>query len=446
MMTFQEIWTLFNTQNELITNIIGIPSIFIEIFISMLIFTTLLNINYSKKQKIIYVLITSTISIISRFLLPLPINTFVNLLGVLISIFIIFKTNFFKGIVAIFFPTLLAAFFESIFARVYFLIFNINYMEGSNIPLHRLLGTLIIYISMFVMYLLIKNFKINLNRLDSLSKKNKALLIANFSFGIVLIGLQIYMITFFISNLPIGVTLISIFTLITYFLINIYTTITLSKLEITTMNLEQAEQHNKTLELLQDNTRAFRHDLSNIVQGMYGYIDNNDMEGLKKYYTQFTQDIQHTNNLMTLSPKVINNPAVYNVLANKYHKADEQGIKINLDAFLDLNTLQIKIYEFTRVLGILMDNAIEAASETEEKIINVTLKKDSKKQLLIIENSYTEKDINTEKIYEKGYSTKTGNSGLGLWEIRQILKKNKNLNLFTSKNDKFFSQQFEIYI
>ncbi len=48
-----------------------------------------------------------------------------------------------------------------------------------------------------------------------------------------------------------------------------------------------------------------------------------------------------------------------------------------------------------------MDNAIEAASECEEKLINVTIRKDSKqhRQLLIIENTYLDKNIDTEKIY-----------------------------------------------
>ena len=49
------------------------------------------------------------------------------------------------------------------------------------------------------------------------------------------------------------------------------------------------------------------------------------------------------------------------------------------------------------------------------------------------------------KYLKKGYSTKENNSGFGLWEVRQILKKNKNLNLFTTKNNKFFTQQLEIY-
>ena len=78
------------------------------------------------------------------------------------------------------------------------------------------------------------------------------------------------------------------------------------------------------------------------------------------------------------------------------------------------------IYEFTRILGILMDNAIEATSECDNKYIH-------------------------EKIYEKGYSTKPHNTGLGLWEVENILKKHKNITRFTSKDDKLFKQQIEIY-
>lgn len=180
---------------------------------------------------------------------------------------------------------------------------------------------------------------------------------------------------------------------------------------------------------------------------MVGYISTNDIDGLKTYYSQLLDDCQKVNNLYTLSPEVINNPAIYSLLASKYHKADELGIQINLEVFLNLNELNMKIYEFTRVLGILMDNAIEATNECDLKIINVQIRKDSShnRQVLVIENTYMEKDINIDKIFEKGYSSKPNNTGLGLWEVREIMKKNKNLNLYTTKNDKFFIQQLEMY-
>ena len=443
----QTLWSSLTTENPNIVTAISIPLTFIEGFVSMLLFTTLLNISASKKQKWLYVLIISIFSIISRLFIPSPYNSFINLLVMFISILVIFKPSFSKGIVCLIFPFMIEALTESILAKVYYCIFNIDYLEGGNIPLHRLIGTLIVYLVMLLIYFLLKYFKFNLSKLQVLNKKKKFLLTFSTLFGVLLIALQIYMITFYVSHLPFFITIIFMVTLVAYFIINLYSMFTVSKLETTSMNLKEAKLYNKTLQMLQDNTRAFKHDCSNIVQGMAGFIDKNDMEGLKKYYSQLLEDIQHTNNLTTLSPEVVNNPAIYNVLATKYHKADQLGIKINLEAFLNMNDLHIKIYEFTRVLGILMDNAIEASKECDEKIINVVFRKDSRRhmQLLIIENTYTNKDVNTDKIFEKGYSTKQGNTGLGLWEVRQILKKNNNLNLFTTKNDEFFTQQFEIF-
>ena len=201
------------------------------------------------------------------------------------------------------------------------------------------------------------------------------------------------------------------------------------------------------MQILHDNIRAFKHDFSNIIAGIGGYVETNDMNGLTKYYKQLLTDCNQVNNLSSLSPDAINNPAVYTVLANKYYRADELNIKITLESFIDFNNLYMEIYKFTRILGILMDNAIEAASECDEKIINVTIRNDIRqnRQLLIIENTYKNKDINLDKIYEKGFSTKPKNTGLGLWEVNKIISQSKNISRFTSKTNKFFKQQIEIY-
>ena len=178
-------------------------------------------------------------------------------------------------------------------------------------------------------------------------------------------------------------------------------------------------------------------------------IINEDMEGLKKYYNGLLEECNKTNNLYALSPKVINHPAIYHLLATKYFEADKLDVQINLNVFLNLNEIEerMKIYDFTRILGILLDNGIDAAKECNNKILNVTFRKDISNDmiLVIIQNTYLNKDVNTEEIFQKGITSKENHGGLGLWKVRQILMKNNNLNLFTTKNDKFFTQQFEIY-
>lgn len=164
MEILQTIWSSLTTENPTLTNLIGIPSIFLEAFVSMLLFTTLLNIDATKKQKWMYVLIVSILGIISRFFIPSPYNTYINLTIIFLSILFIFKTTILKVFLCLFVPSIIAALIESILAKVYYSIFNIDYLVGGNIPLHRLIGTFIIYMVMFLIYILLKYFKVNLSK------------------------------------------------------------------------------------------------------------------------------------------------------------------------------------------------------------------------------------------------------------------------------------------
>ena len=447
MEIFQTIWTSLTTENEVIMNILSVPLAFIDAYVSMLLFTTLLNISTTKKQKILYVVVLASLCSISRAIIPDPYGIIINMIIFPLCVYFILKANIVKSIFAEVIPYAISIILETFFGKILLIITNIPINNLLDIPIYRLLMVFLVYSSVFIFYKLVSHFDISILILEKISKERKKSLLVNFLLSLLVIFSQFILLNYYSDNLPLFITLLNIFCLVCYFLISFYSIFTASKLETTSISLEEAQLYNKTLQILHDNIRAFKHDFWNIVQGIGGYIGKNDMEGLKKYYSKLVEDCQQVNNLTALSPSVVNNPAVYNVLAHKYHKADELGIKINLDVFMDLNELNINSYELTRILGILMNNAIEASKECEDKTINVTFRKDNKRpmQLIIIENTYKDKNIDTEKIYEKGYSTKEGNTGLGLWEIRQIMKKHNNLNLYTTKNSEYFSQQFEIF-
>ncbi|MBQ9657760.1 MAG: GHKL domain-containing protein [Clostridia bacterium] len=220
-----------------------------------------------------------------------------------------------------------------------------------------------------------------------------------------------------------------------------------TQLAVKTIELQTSTEYNKSLSILYDNVKCFKHDFDNIISTIGGFVQTQDISGLEDYYKSLQADCQKTNNIATLNPKLINNPGIYSLLSSKYHKADKLGIKINLDFFVDLNEFEINTYEFSRILGILLDNAIEAANECAEKIVNIKFRNDTKnyRHLVTISNTYQNKDVDTEEIFEKGVSGKAEHTGLGLWEVHQYVNKHPNLNLYTSKTTELFSQQFEIY-
>lgn len=447
MEILQTIWNALTTENELIIKLQGIPLTFIEMYLTITLSLTLLNINSTSKQKSLAVIILSIIGLLTTFLVPTPFNTLINIISFPIVFIIIFKTDILKSIFAEIIPYIIIFIISFILLNLYSLLFNIPNNIANTIPIYKFTFSIILYVTIYFIYLILRKINLNFSSLDDLKDKNKLIILANFIIGIIAISVQLFIQNKYDIQAAQPVFVVSTLCLICYFIISIYSLSRTTKLEETSRDLEGEKLVNKSLTILHDNIRAFKHDFNNIVQAIGGYVTTNDMDGLKKYYSQLFDDCQRVNNLTTLSPEVINNPAIYSLLASKYHKADELGIKIDLEVFLDLNTLKVKVYELTRILGILLDNAIEATLECDEKFIKVEIRKDNahRRNAIIIKNTYLNKDINIDKIFEKSFSTKPNNTGLGLWEVRQILKKNNNLNLFTTKDDKFFIQQLEIY-
>ena len=451
MEILQTIWNALTTENVIFINFISFPMLVLELIISVLLFTTILNIQASTKQKIIYILLLSTIGLINIIFVPAPFNTFINLIACPLLVYFIFKTSILKALLSEIVPYVFFIVIGAIVGNLYTSTFKISNQLFNSIPIHKIIGSLFMYLFVYLIYIFIKYYKINIKNIE-LNKKNSKLLLFNFIIGILGLFVESFIATFYTDYLPPIINLSSVLILFIYFSITLYSLLRTVKLEQTTESLEEEKLYNKTLTILYDNIRGFKHDFNNIVQAIGGYISTDNMDGLKDYYTDLLEDCQKINNLAILNPELINNPAVYSLLTSKYHKAEELGIKMNFEVFLDLETLNIKTYDLTRILGILLDNSIEASSKCDEKEIYITIRKDSKanRQLFIIENTYTNKDVNTDRIFEKGYTSKVDednkNHGLGLWEVRQILKKNNNLNLFTKKTNKLFKQQLEIYL
>lgn len=222
-------------------------------------------------------------------------------------------------------------------------------------------------------------------------------------------------------------------------------------LENEQMEKSNLEFHNKTLSLKYDNIRGFKHDFYNFVQALEGYAKTNNIDGIKVLSKGILKECISTNKLESLNPQIINDPAIYNLVTNKYYLAQQKGINMNVEVMLDLTNLDITSYELCKILAILLDNALEAAEECEgEKIVNVKFLKDIKvdRKLIIVENSYKDYGIDIDKIFEKDFSTKKKEEedthGMGLWNVRKILNRNDNLNLYTTKGE-LFSQQLEVY-
>lgn len=454
----ERIWTMLTTPNEglmgIIFNNFGIPFIFIEISVCALLFTQILNIKFTKKQFVIYVISLAIISGISNTLLGKPYSTYLNMFVGILLIIYLFKCKFLKGILAEFIPMIITVIFETIISKIFMVLFDVNYEELYLIPITRLSITLLIYLSIYLLYRLIKYYKINIVFIEGIRNRTKFILILNFIFAIIAIAMQFYIIGFYLDKLPVFITLMSAISLIVYFSISIFSLLKTAKLEMTSQSLEEAQLYNKTLQLLHDNMRIIKHDFSNIMQSIAGYIANDDMKGLEKYYKSVNKEYDNLNNLAALDPSLINDPALYSLIASKYLLAEQENVNFNVSIKPHFDKIPVSPYILTRILGILLDNAVEAAKNSVEKEIffEVTGPYENTKftkYVISIKNSYSNKDVNIDRTREKGFTSKTeekGSHGLGLWEVNKILNKSDNLNLFTTKTKELFIQDLEIFV
>lgn len=216
-------------------------------------------------------------------------------------------------------------------------------------------------------------------------------------------------------------------------------------MEVLRQNVEFQELYIKTLNEMVDSLRGFKHDYNNMLQVVGGYISVNDMDGLNKFYNQMVNESKKINNFIPLNSYIKDNPAIYGLLLSKISYSEIRKVNFTINVLNKIEIDNIKIYDLCKILGILLDNAIEAAEVSDKKFVELSIRENSDKSCLFIEiNNSCNENIDIESIFKDGFSTKKGHTGFGLWQTQKILNKYKNCTLHTSFKHNVFSQKIEI--
>ena len=96
-----------------------------------------------------------------------------------------------------------------------------------------------------------------------------------------------------------------------------------------------------------------------------------------------------------------------------------------------------------KIIGVYIDNAIEAVENLEDKYVEIDLYIEDHSLNISISNNYYGK-INLNKINQIGYTTKGTGHGYGLPLVNQIIEKNKKLSNNTNINSNVFTQILKI--
>lgn len=427
----------------------------IILYICMLITSTKFsNENIEKPKKIIafsILLITIlTLNLFSNIIMKIPFfNTLIFICVMFIISIVLFKVKKIKALLNSIFPILVMFVSELSSVFICMSIFKTNSLELQSTLLlkYTVIGVecAIAFIILFIIMKLINKGTNKVNLKDIFSSNNLSVKI------IVILALctvpQFILFYIYKFNYPVSILIVNSLQLIIVCVILFNYLKTNMEKEKAESDLEISELHNKTMIGMVDGVRTLKHDYNNIMQALNGYVSTKQYDKLQEHINKVLDECNIVNNLSVIDQKVFNDPAIYGIVGAKYFIAMEADIKFELDIVTNIKEISFPMPELSRILGIVLDNAIEATSKTDNKYMKLEMKYDARKDADIIKvyNTYdTNIDINLKDIYKKGVSSKKVKSGIGLWEVKKLIDKSKNSQIYASLEHDMFVQNIII--
>ena len=211
--------------------------------------------------------------------------------------------------------------------------------------------------------------------------------------------------------------------------------------------MQDLQDYTRNLEAMYNSLRSFKHDYVNILLSLSGYIEDGDMDRLKDF---FESKIFPTKNLITGEDYKLNQLSnisvleIKSLLSAKMIYAHESGIDITIDIPDKVESFLIDTVDLARILGIFLDNAIEATLKTEQPQIGLNIIQNKTGVSIIISNRFRDNGVMLHKLKQKGFSTKIGHQGIGLWNAQKIISSYDNVLLETTMKCDYFTQHIEL--
>lgn len=154
------------------------------------------------------------------------------------------------------------------------------------------------------------------------------------------------------------------------------------KKQITEKYLNEQKNHYEYLDKREKETKKFRHDLRNHMQMLSNFARNHQYDDFDKYLETIEMKIESFGNIIT-----VHNGIVDAVINQFYSKAIQNNIKMEVRGRFP-EDCAIDAYDLCTIFSNVLSNALEAAIETDEKLVTVECRYTDKNIIVVVTNSF----------------------------------------------------------
>ena len=211
--------------------------------------------------------------------------------------------------------------------------------------------------------------------------------------------------------------------------------------------IEAYYEYTLRIESINNEMRKFRHDYVNILTTLSDYIREDDMPGLRKYFNENIvpmKDKLKTRSIKMNGIEKLKVREIKGLITTKIIQAQEKRIPISIEVPDEIDRIDMNTVELSRIIGIIVDNAIEASENLEEPLINIAFIDNDESVTFIVMNKCSDDIPKIHELFEQGFSTKGDNRGLGLSTLKELTDSNENVLLDTVIENGYFVQKVEI--
>ena len=208
------------------------------------------------------------------------------------------------------------------------------------------------------------------------------------------------------------------------------------------------QQYTDQVEMRQIAVQKFRHDYQNILLSINGFVMTEDWDELKQYMKKVhsASAIIENDNLALESIRKVKPLEIKYLLAEKLMLAQSLGLDITtkVEVHEEIDHIPGNSVNLVRMLGIILDNAVEALAELQRGMLSVACYNDGGNVVFIIQNTCSSDSPPFAQLKKEGFSTKSIDRGLGLNILSELVDTHPNITLHTSIKDNKFTQKLSI--